>query len=265
MNPKLLNHYKSLGYHVPNKKHLKTPEQIDGIRKASKLVKKTLDMLEDKILAGITTHQINDWVHDYTLAHNAIPAPLNYKGFPKSICVSVNNVICHGIPDDRVLKDGDILNVDITSILNGYFGDSSRMYCIGNVSDKAKKLVDVTKECLHLGIKEVLPMHDLNNIGRIIDRHASENGFSVVRDYCGHGIGTEFHEKPEVVHYKERKKGWLLLPGMVFTIEPMINEGGWQSKVLADKWTAVTKDNSLSAQWEHTVLVTESGVEILTD
>jgi methionyl aminopeptidase len=243
----------------------KTPAQIDGMRKCGKLVRETLDMLDSVIKPGMSTLQINDLVHDYTIKHGAIPAPLNYKGFPKSVCTSVNNIVCHGIPSkDDILKDGDILNVDITSILGGFYADSNRMYTIGKPSDDAQKLIDVTKECLFIGIEQVKPYQRLNNIGDKIDEHATNHGFSVVRDLCGHGIGLQFHEEPEVVHYAQNEKGIIMLPGMTFTIEPMINAGGWKVKVLKDKWTVVTADNSLSAQWEHTVLVTDTGYEILT-
>jgi methionyl aminopeptidase len=243
---------------------IKTPEQIDGIRKSCQLTREILDMVEEKIREGVTTEEINTWVHGYTIGHGAVPAPLNYNGFPKSVCTSINNVICHGIPDGTVLKSGDIINVDVTCILGGYYGDASRMFCIGDVSDDARRLVRVAKECMDLGIAQVKPLADVGEIGYAIEKHARENGFSVVRDYGGHGIGVRFHENPHIHHYGTRKRGIVLIPGMIFTIEPMINTGKYDTRLLDDDWTAVTVDGSLSAQWEHTVLVTEEGVEILT-
>ncbi len=243
---------------------IKTEEQIEGIRKSSQLTREILDMLEGRIVPGITTEEINRWVHEYTLAHGAIPAPLNYRGFPKSVCTSVNHVVCHGVPDGTVLQEGDIINVDVTSILNGYYGDSSRMFLIGEVSEEARELVRVAQECLYLGIEQVRPGHTLGDIGHVIQRHAERHGYSVVRDYIGHGTGVQFHEPPDVRHYGKPRTGVLLVPNMVFTIEPMINAGGYQVIVLDDGWTVVTADGSLSAQWEHTVRVTEDGVEVLT-
>jgi methionyl aminopeptidase len=253
------------GYYIPPRDVIKTKEQIDGIRRSGKLTKEILDMVEGKIKAGITTEDINTWVHEHTMASGAYPAPLNYEGFPKSVCTSLNNVICHGIPDSTVLKDGDIINVDVTTILGGYYSDASRMFIIGEASETAKKLVEVTKECLDLGIKQVKPYGPLNAVGDVIEDYANKNGFSVVRDYCGHGVGIEFHEEPPVDHYRSEYMGLVLRPGMVFTIEPMINEGTYEAKVLEDGWTAVTADGKLSAQWEHTIAVTEDGVEILTE
>ncbi|HOT43297.1 MAG TPA: methionyl aminopeptidase [Spirochaetota bacterium] len=250
--------------HVPPGVIIKTEKQIDGIRKSCKLTKEILDMVTGHIRAGITTDSINDLVHDYTIKHGATPAPLNYNGFPKSVCVSNNNVICHGIPDSTVLRDGDIVNVDVTTILDGYFGDAGRMFIIGNASEEARRLVKVARECLYIGIEQVKPYHDIGEIGYAIEQHAVKNGFSVVRDYGGHGIGIKFHEEPHVHHYGSRKRGFILQPGMVFTIEPMINQGRYETRLMADSWTAVTIDGKLSAQWEHTVLVTETGVEILT-
>jgi methionyl aminopeptidase len=243
---------------------IKTEEQIDGIRRASQLTRDILDMLEERIVAGISTEDINRWVHEYTLAHGATPAPLNYRGFPKSVCTSLNQVVCHGIPDGTVLREGDILNVDVTSILDGYYGDSSRMFLIGEVSDEACRLVEVTRECLNLGIAQVKPGNTLGDIGHAIQQHAESHGYSVVRDYIGHGTGVQFHEPPDVRHFGEPGTGVRLVPGMVFTIEPMINAGGYQVKLLGDGWTVETADGSLSAQWEHTVRVTEDGVEVLT-
>lgn len=243
---------------------IKTPEQIKGIRASCKLTKDILDMVEENIREGITTNTINDWVHAYTVEHGARPAPLNYRGFPKSVCVSLNNVVCHGIPDDTVIKSGDIVNVDVTSVLNGYFGDSNRTFCIGKVSPQAEKLVRVARECMYIGIDMVKPYADFGEIGYAIEQHAIANGFSVVRDYGGHGIGVEFHENPHVNHFGHKSRGIYMVPGMTFTVEPMINAGNYKTRVLSDDWTAVTADGSLSAQWEHTVLVTETGVEILT-
>ena len=252
--------------------YIKNEEQIEGIRKSSQLTKKLLDMVEDRIAEGVKTNEIDQWVHSETLANGAIPAPLNYghgKGrrrmpFPKSICTSPNNVICHGIPNDQALSNGDILNVDITCILDGYFGDASRMFIIGDVPEETRKLVEVTRECLNLGIEQVFPSRRLGDIGHAIQNHAEKNGFSVVRDFAGHGVGLEFHEAPQVLHYGQPGKGEMLRENMVFTIEPMINMGSYECRILGDGWTAVTADGSLSAQWEHTLLVTDSGAEILT-
>ena len=251
---------------------IKTEEQIEGIRKSSKLTKKLLDMVEDRIAEGVTKNEIDKWVHSETLANGAIPAPLNYghgKGkrrmpFPKSICTSPNNVICHGIPNNQALSNGDILNVDITCVLNGYYGDASRMFIIGDVPEETRELVEVTRECLNLGIEQVFPSNRLGDIGHAIQNHAEKHGFSVVSDFAGHGVGLEFHEAPQVLHYGQPGKGEMLRENMVFTIEPMINMGSYECRILGDGWTAVTADGSLSAQWEHTLLVTDSGAEILT-
>ncbi|MBF0350662.1 MAG: methionyl aminopeptidase [SAR324 cluster bacterium] len=243
---------------------IKTEEQIEGIRKSCQLAKKTLDMVEERIKSGVTTEDINQWVHQYTLEHKAYPAPLNYKKFPKSVCTSLNNVICHGIPDKTLLKEGDIINVDVTPILNGFYGDSSRMFIIGSADKVAVRLVQVAKECLDLGIQEVRPFNTIGDIGHVIQKYAEGQGFSVVREFAGHGTGIEFHEAPQILHYGSPKTGEIMRPNMIFTIEPMINSGRPDSMVLSDGWTAVTVDGSLSAQWEHTVLVTESGVEVLT-
>jgi methionyl aminopeptidase len=243
---------------------LKTPEQLAGIRAACQLTKEVLDHVERQIRAGVTTDQINDWVHTYTLAHGGTPATLHYRGFPKSTCTSINDVICHGIPDATVLKAGDIINVDVTTKLNGYFGDASRMFCLGQVSPLAARLVQVARECLALGLEQVRPGRTLGDLGWHIQRHAEAAGFSVVRAFTGHGIGLRFHEPPEVLHVGEPGQGPVLQPGMVFTIEPMINAGGYECRVLKDGWTAVTKDGSLSAQWEHTVCCTAAGVDVLT-
>ncbi len=252
------------GHELPPDSIIKTKSQIEGVRQACQLTRQILDQLSNIIKAGITTDDINTWVHEETLAHGAVPAPLNYRGFPKSICTSLNEVICHGIPDDTVLKNGDILNVDVTCILNGFYGDSCRMYEIGQVSHKAKRLVQVTQACLASGIQAVQPYQPLNHIGLAIEKIAHSEGFSVVEMFGGHGIGIDFHEAPFIYHYDTGHPEMIMLPGMIFTIEPMINEGTHKGKILADKWTAVTKDGKLSAQWEHTVLVTETGYDILT-
>ena len=212
----------------------------------------------------MTTNEIDKWVYETTLKHNATPAPLNYKGFPKSICTSVNEVICHGIPNDKRLEEGDILNVDVTCIINGYYGDSCRMYPVGTISESAQKLITVTKECLDTAIQSLKPFDPINKIGDIISEIAKRESYSVVKMFGGHGTGNQFHEDPFVFHYSKKEKLMICAPGMVFTIEPMINEGGHDCIILEDDWTAVTKDNSLSAQWEHTVYVAEDSIKILT-
>ncbi|MGK0673874.1 MAG: type I methionyl aminopeptidase [Halothiobacillaceae bacterium] len=244
---------------------IKTPEDIEKMRFAGRLAAEVLDYLTPYVVPGITTGELDRLAHDYMVnVQGSIPATLGYHGFPKSICTSVNHQVCHGIPGEKVLKKGDILNIDVTVIKDGYFGDTSRMYEIGEVSVLAKRLIRVTKECLEIGIEAVRPGVALGTIGYKIQQHAEKNGFSVVREYCGHGIGKAFHEEPQVLHYGTPGEGVVLEPGMTFTIEPMINAGKRQVKLLNDGWTVVTKDHSLSAQWEHTVLVTETGVEILT-
>lgn len=253
-----------VGYQIP-RESIKTEEDIEGIRKSCKLTHEVLDMVGERIKAGITTEDINKWVHEYTVEHGAYPAPLGYHGFPKSTCVSINEVVCHGIPsEDRVIKDGDIVNVDVTCILNGYYGDANRTYIIGNATKEAENLVKVAKECLDLGIKQVKPYNTLGDVGYAIQTHAESHGYSVVYDYGGHGIGNDFHEEPFVPHLGKKGEGMILLPNMIFTIEPMINMGRPETTVLEDDWTAVTEDGSLSAQWEHTIRVTEDGYEILT-
>ena len=244
---------------------LKTDAQIKGIRKSCRLTRDILNMVAERIKPGITTDDINDWVHEYTVNHGAVPAPLHYNGFPKSVCVSLNNVICHGIPDATVIKEGDILNVDVTTILDGYYGDAGRMFMIGKIYEEAERLIRVSRECLYIGIEQVKPYHDFGEIGYAIEQHAIKHGYSVVRDYGGHGIGLRFHEEPHVHHYGNRKRGIVMLPNMIFTIEPMINQGRYETRLMPDSWTAVTIDGKLSAQWEHMVRVTESGVEILTE
>ncbi len=253
------------GYQVPPRKIIKNETQIDGIRRSCQLSKEILDMVDSRIGIGIETQQIDQWVHEYTLSRGAIPAPLNYGGFPRSCCTSINNVVCHGIPDQTRLQDGDIVNVDVTCILDGYYGDVSRMYLIGDPSPLARELVRVARECLYKGIEQVRPFQRIGDIAYAIEQHAKMHGFSVVQEYGGHGIGLEFHEDPFVHHYGDKDSGMVLVPNMVFTIEPMINTGSYECKRLEDGWTAVTADDSLSAQWEHTVRVTDAGVEILSE
>lgn len=245
---------------------IKTDKQVEGIRKSSILAASTLDFITEYVEAGVSTEYLDDLIHKYILENGATPAPLGYHGFPKSSCISLNNVICHGIPSqDTVLKKGDILNIDVTTILNGYYGDTSRMFTIGEVSDEAQKLIQVTKECLDLGIDQVRPENRFGNIGYVIGNHAQANGFSVVYQYCGHGVGLEFHEDPKVNHISSKNRGTRMKPGMIFTIEPMINAGKPEASIDEhDGWTARTIDGRLSAQFEHTILVTNSGFEILT-
>ncbi len=235
---------------------IKSPEDIEKMRIAGRLAAEVLEMIEPHVKAGVTTEELNRICHDYIVdVQKAIPAPLNYKGFPKSICTSINHVVCHGIPNDKPLKDGDILNIDITVIKDGYFGDTSKMFLIGKVPEWAERLCQVTQECLYKGISVVRPGARLGDIGEIIQKHAEKHGFSVVREYCGHGIGTVFHEEPQVVHYGRAGTGLELKAGMTFTIEPMINQGRFETRLLGDGWTAITKDRKLSAQYEHTILV----------
>ncbi|HAC68305.1 type I methionyl aminopeptidase [Pseudomonas oryzihabitans] len=244
---------------------LKTPEDIAKMRVAGQLAAEVLEMLDEHVRPGITTEELDRLAHDYIVnVQQAIPAPLNYKGYPKSICTSLNHVVCHGIPNDKPLKSGDIMNVDITVIKDGYHGDTSKMYLVGDVPEWAGRLCQVTQECLYKGIELVRPGARLGDIGEVIQKYAEKNGFSVVREYCGHGIGKGFHEEPQVVHYGRAGTGLELQAGMIFTIEPMINQGRYETRLLGDGWTAITKDRKLSAQWEHTVLVTEQGYEILT-
>ena len=245
--------------------YIKTKKEIEKMRIACKSAANVLDMITPYVKPNITTNQLNKICHNYiTKTLNAIPAPLNYRGFPKSICTSINNQVCHGIPNDKPLKYGDIINIDITVIKNGYHGDTSKMFCIGEASIKAKRLVEISQECLYLGIKQINSGARLGDIGAVIQNHANYSNLSVVRDYCGHGIGKNFHEEPQVLHYGSYGTGIKLRPGMIFTIEPMINIGKHYVKTMPDNWTVVTKDRSLSAQWEHTILVTETGYEILT-
>ena len=244
---------------------IKTPTEIDAMRIAGRLAAEVLQMIESHIQPGVTTGELDKICHDYIVnEQKSIPAPLNYRGFPKSICTSVNHVICHGIPADKKLKNGDILNIDVTVINNDYHGDTSKMFFVGSPSIKAKRLVQVTYECMKMGIDMVKPGVRLGDIGYIIQQHAESNDYSVVREYCGHGIGREFHEDPQVLHYGLKDTGLVIEEGMTFTIEPMINMGKRHVKLLTDGWTVVTKDRSLSAQWEHTILVTSEGHEVLT-
>lgn len=244
---------------------LKTPDEIEKMRVAGRLAAEVLDMIGEHVRAGITTDELDRICHDYIVnVQHAIPAPLNYHGFPKSICTSVNHQVCHGIPGPRVLKNGDIINIDVTVIKEGFHGDTSRMYFVGEPSVLARRIVRIAHECLNIGIEMVRPGVRLGDIGAAIQRHAEANSCSVVREYCGHGVGRAFHEEPQVLHYGEPGTGLRLEPGITLTIEPMINTGKRHVKVLPDGWTVVTKDRGLSAQWEHTVLVTATGHEILT-
>ena len=244
---------------------IKTPQEIEKMRIAGKLAADVLDMIAPHVVAGVTTDELDKLCHDYIVdVQQAIPAPLNYHGFPKSICTSINQTVCHGIPSDKKLKQGDIINIDITVIKDDYHGDTSKMFCIGEVSQHAKRLVQVTEEAMYLGIEQVKAGATLGDIGQAIQKYAESNRYSVVRDFCGHGIGKNFHEEPQVLHYGKTGEGITLEAGMIITIEPMINIGKKDVKVLGDGWTAVTKDRSLSAQFEHTILVTPTGFEILT-
>lgn len=242
----------------------KKEKDIEGIKRAGRLVIDTLNLVEAEIRPGITTDDINTLVHEFTIQNNAIPATLNYKSYPKSVCVSVNEVICHGIPRKRVLKEGDIVNVDVTPILNGYYADASKTFFVGTPGSEAKKIVRVARESLRRGMSMVRPENTIGDIGWAIQKYAEGEGCSVVREFVGHGVGFEFHEPPQVPHFGKKGEGIDLVPGMVFTIEPMINLGQRYLTVLEDKWTAVTKDGSLSAQFEQTILVTANGFENLT-
>ena len=244
---------------------IKTPEEIEKMRIAGRLAGEVLRMIRPHVKAGISTNELDRICHDYIVnVQRAIPAPLNYRGFPKSICTSVNHVICHGIPGDKVLKKGDLVNIDITVIKDGFHGDTSKMFFVGEASVAGTRLVRISHECMKIGIDLVGPGTRLGDIGHAIQRHSEANHCSIVREYCGHGIGREFHEDPQVLHYGKAGTGMELQPGMTFTIEPMVNAGKRYTKLLPDGWTVVTKDHSLSAQWEHTILVTDSGHEVLT-
>ncbi|MCL3851411.1 MULTISPECIES: type I methionyl aminopeptidase [Parabacteroides] len=255
------------GHLVPSRKLIKTEEQIEGIRRSGVVNSGILDLVAKEIKAGMSTAQIDKLVYDYTMDHGAIPAPLNFEGFPKSVCTSINEVVCHGIPSEKeILKEGDIINVDVSTILDGYFSDASRMFMIGKVSPEKEKLVRVAKECLEVGMKAARPFGYVGDIGHAVQKHAEKNGFSVVRDLCGHGVGLEFHEEPEVAHFGRKGTGMLLVPGMVFTIEPMINMGTYRVYIAEeDGWTVITDDELPSAQWEHTFVMREDGLEILSD
>ena len=244
---------------------IKNEFEIDKMRIAGKLAANVLEMIKPYIIPGVTTNELDQICHNYIVdIQKAIPAPLNYRGFPKSICTSVNQTICHGIPCDKRLKKGDIINVDITVIKDDYHGDTSQMFCVGEVATFAKRLIKVTQECLFLGIDQIKPGATFGDIGHVIQKHAESNRYSIVREFCGHGIGKLFHEEPHVMHFGKAGEGEVMEAGMIFTIEPMLNIGKRHMKVLKDGWTAVTKDRSLSAQWEHTILVTPTGYEVLT-
>mgnify|MGYP001363346461 CR=1 FL=1 len=243
---------------------LKDDEAVDGIARAGELVVRTLDMVGQRLGAGMTTDDVDRLVHDFTLRHGAVPAPLGYRGFPRSVCVSINDEVCHGIPGRRELRCGDIVNVDVTSIVDGWYADANRTFFVGEAAPEARRLVEVTRQCLARGMAAVRPGATLGDVGHAIQRHAEGAGFSVVRELVGHGVGHEFHEQPQVNHTGRPGLGITLVPGMVFTIEPMINQGGMSIRRLDDGWTVVTADGSLSAQFEQTVLVTEKGVRSLT-
>ncbi|TCO83708.1 methionine aminopeptidase type I [Plasticicumulans lactativorans] len=244
---------------------IKTPEEIEKMRIAGRLAAEVLNMVTPHVRDGVTTDELDRICHDFIVHElRAIPAPLNYRGFPKSICTSVNHVVCHGIPGPKKLKKGDIVNLDITVIKDGWHGDTSRMFLVGDVSVIAKRVSRIAHECMCIGIEMVRPGIRLGDIGHAIQRHAEANNCSIVQEYCGHGIGRVFHEDPQVLHYGQPNTGVELVPGMIFTIEPMVNAGKRHVKLLPDGWTVVTKDHSLSAQWEHTVLVTDNGHEVLT-
>ncbi len=245
--------------------NIKTSAEIDKMRLAGRLAADVLKMIAPHVKAGITTNELNDICHEYIVnVQQAIPAPLNYHGFPKSICTSINHQVCHGIPSDKQLKNGDIINVDVTVIKDGYHGDTSKMFFVGEPSLIARRVTQISHECLVIGIEMVKPGVQLGDIGYAIQHHAEAHDCSVVREYCGHGIGQVFHEEPQVLHYGSPGTGLALEPGMIFTIEPMINAGKRHVKLLPDQWTVVTKDHSLSAQWEHTIVVTPTGFDVLT-
>ncbi len=245
---------------------IKSEAEIEHMRDACALAAATLEMIEPHVRPGVSTEALNQLCHDFIVEHGAYPAPLKYRGFPKSICTSVNEVVCHGIPSRKeVLREGDIVNVDVTARLHGFHGDTSRTYAVGRVSDQAHRLMKVTLECLWRGIRAVRPGARVSDIGQAIQPYAESQGCSVVREYCGHGIGREFHGEPQVCHYDAGVDLRQMEPGMTFTIEPMINLGGWQTRRLRDGWTVKTRDKKLSAQYEHTVLVTDDGVDVLTD
>ena len=257
--------YELKGYEVPPREIIKTPADIEGMKKAAIVNNGVLDLVGEKICAGMSTEEINTLVHEYTIAHGGIPAPLNYQGYPKSVCVSINNVVCHGIPsEETIIQDGDIVNVDVTTIVDGYYADASRLFMIGQVSQEAERLVRVAKECMEIGNEAIKPRGFLGDIGAAVEEHARKNGYSIVVDLGGHGIGKQFHEEPFVPHVGERGEGMLLVPGMTLTVEPMVNEGNYEVCFdEEDGWTVYTEDDSLSAQWEKTILITETGVEVI--
>lgn len=247
-----------------NEIRLYDEEGFEGMRAAGRLVAESLDMIGDYVKPGVTTGELDDRIREFTLDHGAVPACLGYKGYEKTICTSINHVVCHGIPGDKVLKDGDIVNIDHTVIVDGWHGDSSRMYAVGEINTRARRLIEVTYDSLEVGLAQIKPGNTFGDIGYAIQRLVEDQRMSVVRDFCGHGIGRLFHDSPNVLHYGRRGEGAVLKPGMFFTVEPMVNLGKPQVKVLSDGWTAVTRDKSLSAQCEHSVGVTEDGVEIFT-
>lgn len=257
--------YELKGYEVPPREIIKTAADVEGMKKAAEINNAVLDLVGEKICAGMSTEEINTLVHEYTVSHGGIPAPLNYQGYPKSVCVSINDVVCHGIPsEETILQEGDIVNVDVTTILDGYYADASRMFMIGKVSEEAERLVRIAKECMEIGIEAAKPWGFIGDIGAAVHEHAAKNGCSVVIDLGGHGIGKEFHEEPFVPHVGEKGEGMLLVPGMTITVEPMINAGDYEVCFdEEDGWTVYTEDGSLSAQWEKTILITETGVEVI--
>lgn len=265
---KKIMHLENQGVLVPTRELVKTPEQIEGIRRSGVVNTGVLDLIEKEIHEGMSTLEIDKLCREYCEAHGAIPACLNYEGFPMSVCTSINEVVCHGIPKATdILEEGDIINVDFTTILDGYYADASRMFIIGETTPEKKKLVEVTKECLEIGMEAAKPWGFVGEIGKAIEKHAKKYHYGVVRDLCGHGVGLKFHEEPEVCHFAQKHPGMLLVPGMVFTIEPMINMGTWEVFVDADDpygWEVISEDEKPSAQWEHTLLMTEHGVEILS-
>lgn len=260
-----IKEYRAKGYKIPPLRIIRSEEQIAGIRESAKINTALLDYISENIREGITTQDIDDMVYEFTTSHGAIPAPLHYEGYPKSCCVSRNEIVCHGIPSKKeFLRNGDIVNVDVSTIYNRYFSDASRMFMIGEVSEECQRLVKVTKECLEIGIATAQPWARMGDVGAAIQEHAEKNGYSVVRELCGHGCGVKFHEPPEVLHYGKRGTEELIIPGMTFTIEPMINMGKKEIFIEENDWTVVTKDLKPSAQWEHQILITETGNEILT-
>ena len=265
---KQVMYWEAKGKEVPTRALIKTPEQIEGIRKSGLVNTGCLDEVARQIHVGMTTQEIDDICMAYCKEHNATPACLGYEGYPKSVCTSINEVVCHGIPKETdVLQEGDIVNVDMTTIVDGYYADASRMFIIGKTTPEKERLVRVAKECLEIGMEAAKPYSFVGDIGHAIQKHAEKHGYSIVRDLCGHGVGLDFHEEPDVVHYGHRGTGMLLVPGMVFTIEPMVNMGTWKVFIDADDpygWEVITGDEKPSAQWEHTLVMTEHGVEILT-